>query len=143
MSACISPWIVIAKGVNEMFDIHINSIKQAFPGVEVIDYVITVKMKKWYEKLNLLHPYEQLLIFLLSDHRVAAIRILGTGKVCEPELLQSVNIEFETSFMNKRIILSNSSKCNGLYSVVKKYEYGEYLDEQEFLRVLTMEIKND
>lgn len=48
-----------------MNNIYVDAVKKAFPNVEVIDYLITLKQEKWYVRILPLMPYEQLHIFLL------------------------------------------------------------------------------
>ena len=122
-----------------MNSIHVDAVRKEFPNVDVIDYMITLKLNKWYVRILPLVPYEQLHIFLLSDGNIVGIRITGSGRVCRPELLKGVKISVKKTLMSQRILLENASKYDGEYCIVRKSKDGKFASLQEFLETLTKE----
>lgn len=122
-----------------MNNIYVDAVKKAFPNVEVIDYLITLKQEKWYVRILPLMPYEQLHIFLLSDGSVVGIRITGSGHICNPEVLKEVKISVKKALMSEIIVLENTLKYDGEYSIVRKSRDGKFANTNEFLKILTKE----
>lgn len=122
-----------------MNNIHIDAIKKTFPNIKVIDYLITLRLEKWYIRILPFVPYEQLHIFLLSDGNIVGIRITGSGRVCSPEILKGVRISTKKTLMSERLLIENTSKYNGEYWIIRKSKGGEFASKKEFLQALTKE----